>query len=98
MYLLNTISTRSPNSHLLSCVTVSEVRPTSGHSKDNRLVCHCLISHHSPLSLILAPCSVAALVASSCASSHQEKGMLLESTSRDWQHWQHSILVGASCP
>ncbi len=29
---------------------------------------------------------------------HQENGMLLESTSRDWQHWQHSILVGASCP
>jgi len=29
---------------------------------------------------------------------HQEKGMLLESTSRDWRHWQHSILVGASCP
>ncbi len=29
---------------------------------------------------------------------HQENGMLLESTSQDWQHWQHSILVGASCP
>ncbi len=25
---------------------------------------------------------------------HQENGMLLESTSRDWQHWQLSILVG----
>ncbi len=32
------------------------------------------------------------------APIHQEKGMLLESTSRDWQHWQHSILVGASSP
>ncbi len=31
-------------------------------------------------------------------TQHQENGMLLESTSRDWQHWQHSILVGASCP
>ncbi len=29
---------------------------------------------------------------------HQENGMLLESTSQDWQHWQHSILVGTSCP
>ncbi len=33
-----------------------------------------------------------------CQTLHQENGMLLESTSRDWQHWQHSILVGTSCP
>ena len=32
------------------------------------------------------------------SDAHQENGTLLESTSRDWQHWQHSILVGASCP
>ncbi len=39
-----------------------------------------------------------ALSGSNNPGQHQEKGMLLESTSRDWQHWQHSILVGASCP